>query len=441
MFVSRPINAGWAVLGLGGLGTTSSTPRAGESHLWRARALQTLLAAAALSLTLASASHASKPVTVQCGQVITEDTKLANDLTDCPEHGLVIGADDVTLDLNGHTIDGDGISELCGPFFCEEHNGVDASGHHDGATIRGGQVTDFEAGVLIEGGGHHLVRRLSVTRNGHGIVLAEATDSRVEQSSAVANGAGIFVAVSRNIRIHGNSVSDTTDGAGIPIRDSDHVQITGNSASGNRFEGILLFDHSTDNAIERNSLSDNGDGIVLADGSDRNVVRGNSASGSGAGAVIFDSDDNLVRNNSLRDNALFGIVVEGSDDNRLERNSIVANGHDSEAVGGIYIVANFFDPEDTSDRNLVFGNELSRNAPDGLLVDAGQAGTRIERNRASENADDGIDVDSAATTLTANTANRNDDLGIEAVPGVTDGGGNKASGNGNPLQCTNVFCK
>jgi hypothetical protein len=35
----------------------------------------------------------------------------------------------------------------------------------------------------------------------------------------------------------------------------------------------------------------------------------------------------------------------------------------------------------------------------------------------------------------------NADLGIEAVPGVIDGGGNKASGNGNPLQCSNVFCK
>jgi parallel beta-helix repeat protein len=157
--------------------------------------------------------------------------------------------------------------------------------------------------------------------------------------------------------------------------------------------------------------------------------------------VVFDSDDNLVQKNSLRDNALFGIVVEGSDDNRLERNSIVGNGRDPEAKSGVYVVANFFDPGDTSDRTVVLGNELIGNAPDGLLVDAGQAGTRIEGNRASENADDGIDVDSVATTLTANTANRNDDLGIEAVPGVTDGGANKASGNGNPLQCTNVFCK
>jgi hypothetical protein len=36
---------------------------------------------------------------------------------------------------------------------------------------------------------------------------------------------------------------------------------------------------------------------------------------------------------------------------------------------------------------------------------------------------------------------RNADLGIEAVPGVIDGGGNKAGGNRNPLQCSNVFCE
>ena len=32
------------------------------------------------------------------------------------------------------------------------------------------------------------------------------------------------------------------------------------------------------------------------------------------------------------------------------------------------------------------------------------------------------------------------DSGIEAVPGVTDGGGNRASGNGQPAQCLGVVC-
>ena len=71
----------------------------------------------------------------------------------------------------------------------------------------------------------------------------------------------------------------------------------------------------------------------------------------------------------------------------------------------------------------------------------GSAHFELTENRASRNGDDGIDVENSDATLTGNTADRNSDLGIEAVPGVTDGGGNRAFGNGNPLQCLNVACK
>jgi len=32
-------------------------------------------------------------------------------------------------------------------------------------------------------------------------------------------------------------------------------------------------------------------------------------------------------------------------------------------------------------------------------------------------------------------------LEAPTVPGVIDGGGNRAAGNGNPAQCTNIDCK
>jgi hypothetical protein len=69
------------------------------------------LAAACLALTAgqASASH------VSCGDTITADTTLDSDLVDCPSNGIVIGADDITLDLNGHTIDGAVRAVSCGP--------------------------------------------------------------------------------------------------------------------------------------------------------------------------------------------------------------------------------------------------------------------------------------------------------------------------------------
>jgi hypothetical protein len=52
-----------------------------------------------------------------------------------------------------------------------------------------------------------------------------------------------------------------------------------------------------------------------------------------------------------------------------------------------------------------------------------------------------LTIPGSSVVLTRNMANDNGDFGIEAVPGVTDGAGNKASGNSNPLQCLNVFCR
>ena len=91
----------------------------------------------------------------------------------------------------------------------------------------------------------------------------------------------------------------------------------------------------------------------------------------------------------------------------------------------------------TSSRRTSANSKLS----DGILVDGDATATLLEGNTADRNGDDGIDVDAAGTTVTRNTANHNQDLGIEAVFGVIDGGGNKASGNGNPAQCTNISCK
>jgi hypothetical protein len=54
---------------------------------------------------------------------------------------------------------------------------------------------------------------------------------------------------------------------------------------------------------------------------------------------------------------------------------------------------------------------------------------------------DGLVIEAPGTLLRRNTANNNGRLGINAVPGVIDAGGNRASGNGNPLQCVNVFCQ
>src|SRR5262245_25663247 len=105
----------------------------------------TILSCLVLGAGSASASH------VSCGDTITTDTTLDSDLVDCPNNGIVIGADDITLDLNGHTIDGDGtLATGCDPQteFCD--TGV-ANDSHDGVTVRHGSLREFDSGVSLFG--------------------------------------------------------------------------------------------------------------------------------------------------------------------------------------------------------------------------------------------------------------------------------------------------
>ena len=66
--------------------------------------IASVVVAAALSFGVgqAEANH------VACGDTITADTTLDTDLVNCPNHGIVIAADNITLDLNAHLVDGDG---------------------------------------------------------------------------------------------------------------------------------------------------------------------------------------------------------------------------------------------------------------------------------------------------------------------------------------------
>src|SRR5687768_18405690 len=101
-----------------------------------------VLTAVAIATVPAVSAEAA---TVTCGQVITTSITVDNDLTNCPGKGLVVGADNITIDLNGHTIDGDAPP---GAPADPARDGIDVRGH-DGVTVRDGDITDFTDGVQL----------------------------------------------------------------------------------------------------------------------------------------------------------------------------------------------------------------------------------------------------------------------------------------------------
>jgi large repetitive protein len=370
---------------------------------------------------------------VSCGDTITADTTLDRDLVNCPVNGLVIGADNITLDLRGHTIDGDGalVPEEDCPVGATCDVGVDNNAGHDDVTIKGGSIREFAVAVVVFGTHRDRIRRIAASRNDFvGIVIGGSADIRrsvdtsVEDSSSVDNGegsTGILMLGNQRGRIERSFVSGNGDG-GIVVGDSEDVRVAGNFVTGQPFGGIVL------------------------EGDDRTVVTANHVVRNGDGILVSGHENRVVHN--LIANAFgceeggcgAGIAVEGGPGNLVAGNQI-----DRAAREGIRV--NNFDAETPVTGTVIRGNVVRRAGVDGIAVatEADAPGivmnTFVTDNIAVGAADDGIDVNSASTTLTRNLAIRNGDLGIEAVAGVTDGGRNKASRNGNAAQCTNIACK
>ena len=142
---------------------------------------------------------------VQCGDVITQDTTLDSDLVDCPGDGIVIGADNITLDLKGHTIDGLVPTPLPPP-----HWGILDEGH-SGVTIQDGTVREFYFGVRLSGAsGNHLTGlQLVSMRRGEAINLLNSHDNVVNDNVAHGMCRGIYLIGSDRNVISGMTPSVT----------------------------------------------------------------------------------------------------------------------------------------------------------------------------------------------------------------------------------------
>jgi parallel beta-helix repeat protein len=356
---------------------------------------------------------------VSCGDTITADTTLHQDLVNCPNRGIEIGADGVTLDLNGHLVDGDGTPVA----DCNVPRGPCDVGlfndSHDGVTVMHGSVREFESGVLF------------------GTATGRARNNRVLGISATRNqftGIGIFSQVRGLVRnSSGNRSLDREHGEGLGLADSNHVRIVNNSFRRNAHNGITTGDMVGRNVIRGNLFSRNDDEGILMEGGERFRVTGNRFVRNGGGITLGPGSRNVIADNRIsggRD----GIRVEKGHDNLVADNVVVGTRH----VG---ITLGIHDPFIGGAHNVVRRNLVRDSRVDGFVVVKKDTNSLLSGNIAKGAGDDGFDVDSRSAKLTGNHAVGNADLGIEAVFGVIDGGGNVGRHNGDPRQCTHIFCR
>ena len=207
-----------------------------------------LAAAVTLGVALVPSGTAAQAVTVSCGQTITTSTTVANDLTNCPGDGLVIGAAGITLNLNGHTIDGSfaevGIRNDSFPNVTISNGTVNgfSDGIELGDAAAGNHVQDMRVSANVTQGIHATGPDTSITStaafdNGSFGIRIGGERSQVDDSTAKNNDTFGIVSDGDNTIIS-DSLALSNDAAGIALSAAaDGAQLTGNIANAN-FDGI-----------------------------------------------------------------------------------------------------------------------------------------------------------------------------------------------------------
>lgn len=356
------------------------------------------LALVGAGVLVATPAHAVADPVPGCGAVLTTDAVLTADLT-CPaDAGGLTLAEGVTLDLGGHTLRGPGVGV-----------GVKVPVLGD-VGVRNGTLTGWGTGIRndepeLEIGGVVTVAAVTFTENGTGVDPSGRWGSsgktyEVSDSTFTGNGEGIgafygYAHVVRSVFTE-NATAVNLITAGVWIEDS---RIENNSTG-------LGCDESGC-TVERSTLADNS---VAVDAR-------------WFGAEILDSV--VARNEvGLASFSVWGVSnVSGSEflDNgtAIDLSTSSASITDNVFRGnGLAFSTDGSDPT-WFPETLLRGNLFEKN-DDAIFFDEVEGGpnTRLEKN----------------------TANYNRGWGIHA-PGVVDGGGNKAKGNGNQPQCVGVVCK
>jgi nitrous oxidase accessory protein NosD len=205
------------------------------------------------------------------------DLTLTGPLSGCAS-GLVVGADDITIDLNGYSIEGTGAEGSAGIAAADRAH----------VLVKNGTVTGFGTGVSMLGTSESIVRDLRISATDTGVVVSNGVSNQVV-ANTISNGrVGIYAGFSTLTRVIRNVV-------------------TGSSHSGIfcefHFEGFPAY-------FEANTVTRNGSGFVL--GFCAAVLRRNIASHNSGYGIRSSQSTSTLEKNVANQNGATGIDATDS---------------------------------------------------------------------------------------------------------------------------------
>jgi len=183
---------------------------------------------------------------LSCGQVIKQSVKLTANL-DCKTDGIIVGADGITIDLNGFTLSGPGEkSSKVGIMFAD----------NDGVTVQGpGTIKSFQAGALFSGGEDNKISRVTFTENEIAVFETGSKNVAIEDNLMFGNSIGVAAHSSSGSKLTTN-LFKSNDLAGVTLVNSANNELSMNTIQGS-VNGIFLDGQSTKNNVNSNNVLQN----------------------------------------------------------------------------------------------------------------------------------------------------------------------------------------
>lgn len=332
---------------------------------------------------------------IQCGGYIYEDVTLTTDYT-CTGTAFRIGNSGITIDCNGHTLQGSG-------------TGYGIENTRNYVTIKNCTIIDFDYGIYMHdiADNNHLLNNDVISNDNHGIYLNDAWRNEIRDNYVYLNG--------------------LSGGNGLYLYDSKYNDVLHNEFELNFWHGIQLKGTSNINTVEGNLLrlhSWSGMGIDA----DSNVIRNNNASSNTYhGFHLASTQGNILDDNRVENNGEKGIYVYNSTGTQIIDNYAYANGEDgvyldhsnyttithSDFVqntnNGVYLY--------NADHNTVQQSDFYQNYADGVKATYSKSNI-ISYNDVRMSTDQGLDIRfSSDNTISFNNITENGDYGIYLFQG------------------------
>ena len=196
----------------------------------------------------ASASAATiTPITnPACGEVVQGSVNLTANLN-CTGDGLIVGADNTVINLNGYTLTGPGQQSSKVGIVVPNNDNIMISGP--------GVIKGFQAGILATGSNNVQIKSIILTGNEIAVFTTGSTNTQVQENIMKNNNLGVASHSSKGASLMSNLITGN-ELAGVTLVNTHKAIIAANNIEGGQ-NGLFLDAQSSENTINMNNVLHN----------------------------------------------------------------------------------------------------------------------------------------------------------------------------------------